>query len=102
MAALSHLLEEHTDEHSAPFVPALTELVGKLQDLEREPVYTVMAGYEQALGAVPFEAAVPHGCTTLRWISRDSSKYAPPQTALQHLHMKQSSPDHCLFPLSLR
>ena len=77
VAALSHLLEQHTDEHSAPFVPALTELVGKLQDLEREPVYTVMAGYEQALGAVPFEAAVPHGCTTLRWISRDSSKYAP-------------------------
>ena len=49
---------------------------------------TVMAGYEQALGAVPFEAAVPHGCTTLRWISRDSSKYAPAGRP-QHLHIAE-------------
>jgi predicted NAD/FAD-dependent oxidoreductase len=65
--------ERHVPAEMEPFMPALTELVGKLQSHESEPVFTVLAAYPSATG-VPFDAAVPHGCDKLRWICRDSSK----------------------------
>lgn len=72
---LSSLLSEphYVSSEMESFLPALTELLSKMQAHQNEPIFSLLAAYPSATG-VPFDAAVPHGCDTLRWICRDSSK----------------------------
>ena len=71
---LRELCTSHMSEDLQPFRSALDNLQSRLRGLQAKPVYSLVVVFPNALDAVPFDAAVPHGCTRLRWIARDSSK----------------------------
>eukprot|EP01048_Picozoa_sp_COSAG05_P018075 COSAG05_NODE_2580_length_2877_cov_2.473002_3_plen_384_part_00 len=71
---LHELCTSHMSVDLQPFRNALDNLQSRLRGLQTKPVYSLMVVFANALDAVPFDAAVPHGCTRLRWIARDSSK----------------------------